>query len=200
MARILQRRQSCRMPSSSASPLLPIVRSSSSSSSSFSSSLRRRHSPRRPLRRCRRRRFLAVAKEFFHHSIILGDSLREDHPVRIGLSNEAIPRDLDGRRPGSWRWFSSQMTLWCDGGGIDIDYCAFPTCPGNPRGIVSAPALCFCMLLPPLSSPTLSTSHRQLLARAVSPSVCLSRFLSLSPLLLPLLLHPSLFLSAFLST
>lgn len=69
---------------------------------------------------------------------------------------------------------------WCDGGGIDIDYCAFPTCPGNPRGIVSAPALCFCMLLPPLSSPTLSTSHRQLLARAVSPSVCLSRFLSLS--------------------
>lgn len=72
---------------------------------------------------------------------------------------------------------------WCDGGGIDIDYCAFPTCPGNPRGIVSAPALCFCMLLPPLSSPTLSTSHRQLLARAVSPSVCLSRFLFLSPLL-----------------
>lgn len=96
---------------------------------------------------------------------------------------------------------------WRDGGGIDIDYCAFPTCPGNPRGIMSAPALCFCMLLPPPSSPTLSTSHRQLSTRekereraVLSPSLFLSvsRFLSFSLSLLaltlfPLLLHPSLF-------
>lgn len=43
------------------------------------------------------------------------------------------------------------------GGGIDIDYCAFPTCPGNPRGIVSAPALC--ALLPPPPSSSSSSSH-----------------------------------------
>lgn len=65
------------------------------------------------------------------------------------------------------------------GGGIDIDYCAFPTCPGNPRGIVSAPALRFCTLLPPPSSPTLSASHRQRQASLLL-SACLSRFLFLS--------------------
>ena len=55
-----------------------------------------------------------------------------------------------------WRWLCESCarpivgpdgtTDWAHagplaGGGIDIDYCAFPTCPGNPRGIVSAPAL-----------------------------------------------------------
>jgi len=72
------------------------------------------------------------------------------------------------------------------GGGIDIDYCAFPTCPGNPRGIVSAPALRFCTLLPPPPSPTLSASHRQRQASLLL-SACLSRFLFLSVFLSPFL-------------
>lgn len=136
-------------PSSSASPLLPIAPSSSSSSSHSSSSLHRRRSS------------LPVPEEFFHHSIIRVTREGGDHPVWIGLSNEAIPQDLDGRRPESWRWLAGLATSWWGpteseqvvrGGGIDIDYCAFPTCPGNPRGIVSAPALRFCTLLPPPSS------------------------------------------------
>lgn len=79
------------------------------------------------------------------------------------------------RLRGGARWGPSEPP----GGGIDIDYCAFPTCPGNPRGIVSAPALRFCTLLPPPPSPTLSASHRQRRA-SLLPSACLSRFLSLS--------------------
>lgn len=83
------------------------------------------------------------------------------------------------------------------GGGIDIDYCAFPTCPGNPRGIVSAPALCFCMLLPPPSSPTLSTSHRQLsraLSLSLSPASTASSFsLSLGLSLRGESTHPRIF-------
>lgn len=76
------------------------------------------------------------------------------------------------------------------GGGIDIDYCAFPTCPGNPRGIVSAPALHFCTLLPPPPSPTLSASHRQRRASLLL-SACLSRFLFLLSLSLSLSLPAS---------
>lgn len=79
------------------------------------------------------------------------------------------------RLRGGARWGPSGPP----GGGIDIDYCAFPTCPGNPRGIVSAPALRFCTLLPPPPSPTLSASHRQRRASLLL-SACLSRFLSLS--------------------
>lgn len=118
------------------------------------------------------------------------DHLHEggDRPVRMGLSNEAIPQDLDGRRPESRRWLSGPATSWwgpvgpeqAPGGGIDIDYCAFPTCPGNPRGIVSAPALRFCTLLPPPPSPT-STICFSSSAASVSPSVCLSVSLSFSP-------------------
>lgn len=101
-----RRSQSCCMPSwQSASSLLPIApsSSSSSSSSSFSSSSSRRR---------RRRRFRADLEEFFHHSIIPVSREGGDRPVRIGLSNEAIPRDLDGRRPESRRWLSGPATSW----------------------------------------------------------------------------------------
>lgn len=83
------------------------------------------------------------------------------------------------------------------GGGIDNDYCAFPTCPGNPRGIVSAPALHFCTLLPPPPSPTLSASHRQRRERlSFCLPVCLAFFFSF--LFLFLFLSASTSLGTFL--
>lgn len=54
----------------------------------------------------------AVPEEFFHHSIIPVTREGGDRPVRMGLSNEAIPQDLDGRCPESWRWLSGLATSW----------------------------------------------------------------------------------------
>lgn len=143
--------------------------------------------------------------EFFHHSII--PTREAIVPVRMGLSNEAIPQNLDGRRPESWRWLSglSRETSWwgpagpesetrCYGGGIDIgDYCAFPTCPGNPRGIVSAPALrSFARsfhhhLLSHTICFSSSARRRVSLSFCVYTSVSRFPFLSFSLSLLPLL-------------
>lgn len=92
---------------------------------------------------------------------------------------------------GGARWGPSGLP----GGGIDIDYCAFPTCPGNPRGIVSAPALHFCTLLPPPTSPTLSASHRQR-RTSLLLSACLSRFLFLLSLFLFPFLSVAILVSA----
>lgn len=93
---------------------------------------------------------------------------------KISMGGARNPGDGSPARRlrGGARWGPSGPP----GGGIDIDYCAFPTCPGNPRGIVSAPALHFCTLLPLPPSPTLSASHRQRRASLLL-SACLSRFL-----------------------
>lgn len=92
---------------------------------------------------------------------------------KISMGGARNPGDGSPARRlrGGARWGPSGPP----GGGIDIDYCAFPTCPGNPRGIVSAPALRFCTLLPPPPSPTLSASHRQR-RTSLLLSACLSRF------------------------
>lgn len=169
------RRWSRRMPSSSASPLLPIAPSFSSSSSSSSSSLHRRQSSSpfpRNFSTTRSSRWLV------REAIV---PFAWDCPMKryrkISMGGAGNPGDGSPARRlhGGARWGPSGPP----GGGIDIDYCAFPTCPGNPRGIVSAPALRFCTLLPPPPSPTLSASHRQRRASLLL-SARLSRFLSLS--------------------
>lgn len=75
-------------------------------------------------------------------------------PSKLAMALRARSGPLGPRSGERWdpRWRASPS------GGIDIDYCAFPTCPGNPRGIVSAPALSSCTLLPPPPPPTPSAT------------------------------------------
>lgn len=110
------------------------------------------------------------------------------------MSNEAIPRDLDGRRPGSWRWFSSQVTSWWgpvrperesagggDGGGMTSTTVHFPRALGTPAASCQPPLFAFACsfhhhLLPHYLLLIVS-SWRE---RSLSPSVCLAFSLSLS--------------------
>lgn len=109
------------------------------------------------------------------------------------MSNEAIPRDLDGRRPGSWRWFSSQMTLWwgpvrpereSTGGGVmegelTSTTVHFPRALGTPAASCQPPLFAFAcsfhLYLLPHYLLLIVSSWRE---RSLLLSVCLVFFLS----------------------
>lgn len=75
-----------------------------------------------------------------------------DRPVRIGLSNEAIPRDLDGRRPESRRCLAGpalsvvgpgRARACCLVGGLTSTTVHFPRALGTPAASCQPPLFTF---------------------------------------------------------
>lgn len=130
---------------------------------------------------------VAVPVEFFHHSIIPGDFVREaivpsgwDCPMKryckISMGGAQNPGDGSPARRlrGGAQWGPNGLAVV---GGLTSTTVHFPRALGTPAASCQPPILAFARSFPP-PSPTLSASHRQRQASLLL-SACLSRFLFL---------------------